>query len=171
MVACRACAVAQPSPAVFFFLSSSLLPWKKKWIVFEIVFEIRPTLRRFVLYVLAGRAGNICADISVPPARESLRSRVRLCGCTWALLLLFLLRDAFHTNRPRVLSCLCVRSLTEPPLHATVLPCLFECFSSIYENITYGLEEGEFTEEDVYTASKQACAHDFITGFAGGTCV
>lgn len=38
---------------------------------------------------------------------------------------------------------------------------------SIYENITYGLEEGEFTEEDVYTASRQACAHEFITGFAG----
>lgn len=40
---------------------------------------------------------------------------------------------------------------------------------SIYDNITYGLEEGEFTEEDVYTAAKQACAHEFITGFAGAT--
>lgn len=41
------------------------------------------------------------------------------------------------------------------------------CVRSIYENITYGLEEGEFTEEDVYAAAKQACAHDFISGFAG----
>eukprot|EP00903_Cladosiphon_okamuranus_P007815 g7561.t1 len=40
--------------------------------------------------------------------------------------------------------------------------------TSIYENITYGLEEGEFTEEDVYTAARQACAHDFIIGFADG---
>eukprot|EP00903_Cladosiphon_okamuranus_P007814 g7560.t1 len=40
--------------------------------------------------------------------------------------------------------------------------------TSIYENITYGLEEGEFTEEDVYTAAKQACAHDFIIDFADG---
>ncbi|CAN0497770.1 unnamed protein product, partial [Laminaria digitata] len=37
--------------------------------------------------------------------------------------------------------------------------------TSIYDNITYGLEEGEFTEEDVYTAAKQACAHEFISGF------
>ena len=42
---------------------------------------------------------------------------------------------------------------------------------SIYENITYGLEEEEFTEEDVYTAARQACAHDFIVGFAGAICV
>ena len=47
---------------------------------------------------------------------------------------------------------------------------LFSCSTSIYDNITYGLEEGEFTEEDVYTAAKQACAHDFISGFAGKTC-
>ena len=47
--------------------------------------------------------------------------------------------------------------------------CLFHA-SSIYENITYGLEEGEFTEEDVYTSARQACAHDFISGFAGETC-
>lgn len=39
--------------------------------------------------------------------------------------------------------------------------------ASIYDNITYGLEKGEFTEEDVYTAAKQACAHDFIAEFAG----
>ena len=41
------------------------------------------------------------------------------------------------------------------------------CSTSIYDNITYGLEKGEFSEEDVYTAAKQACAHDFITDFAG----
>lgn len=38
---------------------------------------------------------------------------------------------------------------------------------SIYDNITYGLEEGEFSEEDVYDAARMACAHTFITEFAG----
>ncbi|CAN0280756.1 unnamed protein product, partial [Scytosiphon promiscuus] len=37
--------------------------------------------------------------------------------------------------------------------------------TSIYENITYGLEEAEYSEEDVYTAARQACAHDFISDF------
>ncbi|CAB1110551.1 ABC [Ectocarpus sp. CCAP 1310/34] len=40
--------------------------------------------------------------------------------------------------------------------------------TSIYDNITYGLEEGEFTKEEVYAAAKQACAHDFISDFADG---
>lgn len=43
----------------------------------------------------------------------------------------------------------------------------FCCFFSIYANITYGLEDDEFTEADVHEAARQAFAHDFIVEFAG----
>lgn len=51
------------------------------------------------------------------------------------------------------------------------MPPCWLVLGSIYENITYGLEEGEYTEEDVYAAARQACAHDFISGFAGESTV
>ena len=35
---------------------------------------------------------------------------------------------------------------------------------TIKENITYGLQDAEFTMEDVYNAAKTAKIHDFIVG-------
>ena len=39
---------------------------------------------------------------------------------------------------------------------------------SVYDNITYGLDESEFTREDVVAAAKAANAHDFIVDFEEG---
>mmetsp|Transcript_574 Transcript_574/g.1160 ORF Transcript_574/g.1160 Transcript_574/m.1160 type:complete len:391 (-) Transcript_574:287-1459(-) len=39
---------------------------------------------------------------------------------------------------------------------------------TIEENILYGCEEGEYTQEDLVTACKAANAHDFITSFPSG---
>jgi ATP-binding cassette subfamily B protein len=39
---------------------------------------------------------------------------------------------------------------------------------TIEENITYGLEPGSWTREDVIQAAKNACAHDFIKSFPEG---
>jgi len=36
---------------------------------------------------------------------------------------------------------------------------------SILENLTYGLEPGSWTMEDVYESCRNACAHEFIMGF------
>lgn len=39
---------------------------------------------------------------------------------------------------------------------------------SIADNITYGLEEHEYTKEDIITAAKKAQAHDFIMEMKDG---
>ena len=39
---------------------------------------------------------------------------------------------------------------------------------TIEENITYGLEPGSWTRDDVINAAKNACAHDFIKAFPEG---
>jgi ABC-type transport system involved in Fe-S cluster assembly fused permease/ATPase subunit len=43
---------------------------------------------------------------------------------------------------------------------------LFGC--SIYDNITYGLDEDSYTYDDVIAVAKKACAHEFITAFPEG---
>eukprot|EP00953_Heterococcus_sp_UTEX-ZZ885_P026059 14118-Heterococcus_DN1.PRE.1 len=43
---------------------------------------------------------------------------------------------------------------------------LFGC--SVYENITYGLDEDSYTYDDVISVAKKACAHEFITAFPEG---
>jgi ABC-type multidrug transport system fused ATPase/permease subunit len=40
--------------------------------------------------------------------------------------------------------------------------------NTIRQNIAYGLEEGSYTDEDIFEAARQAFAHDFITGFPEG---
>lgn len=42
---------------------------------------------------------------------------------------------------------------------------------SIYENLTYGLEEADYTEDTVIDAAKKACAHDFIESFPIAVCL
>jgi ABC-type transport system involved in Fe-S cluster assembly fused permease/ATPase subunit len=39
---------------------------------------------------------------------------------------------------------------------------------SIYENITYGLDEDSYTYDDVIAVAKKACAHEFIAAFPEG---
>jgi ABC-type multidrug transport system fused ATPase/permease subunit len=40
--------------------------------------------------------------------------------------------------------------------------------NTIRQNIAYGLEDGSYTDEDIFEAARQAFAHDFISGFPEG---